>query len=112
MPARGGGASVLDNLGAIRAQLPTGAGGSPFALRFRSRRAEQRALAMPTDGIPPFDNLNANSATIQPFPNPDADTTNRHSTTTFSQPFPQASSNHAPTTTQPPFVSNPRVTRF
>ena len=56
-----GGASVLDNLGAIRAQLPTGAGGSPFALRFRSRRAEQRALA------PPLDNLNANSTTIQPL---------------------------------------------
>ena len=30
-----GGASALDNLGTICAQLPTGAGGSPFALRFR-----------------------------------------------------------------------------
>ena len=30
-----GGASALDNLGTICAQLPTGAGESPFALRFR-----------------------------------------------------------------------------
>ena len=30
-----GGACALDNLGTICAQLPTGAGGSPFALRFR-----------------------------------------------------------------------------
>ena len=38
---------------------------------------------------------------MQPFPNPDADTTNRHATTTFSQPFPQPSCNRFPTPRQP-----------
>ena len=42
-----GGASALDNLGTICAQLLTGAGGSPFALRFRdaTRRATRPCSA-------------------------------------------------------------------
>ena len=67
-----------------------------------SRSAGQHALAPPTDGHPPTSgNLNANSTTMQPFPNTDADTTNRHATTTFSQPFPQPSCNRFPTPRQP-----------
>ena len=90
-----------------------------------------------TDIRPPFGSLNANSTTIQPFPNTDTDTTNRHSTTTLSPTISptiqQPLSNPAPTlgnlnpsttvlqppdgrfrawqtsTTQPSFVANPRT---
>ena len=66
-----------------------------------SRSAGQRALAPPTDGRPTFGNPNANSATMQPLSNSDTDATNRNSTTTFSQPFPQPSCNRFPTPRQP-----------
>ena len=118
-----GGASVLDNLGAICAQLPTGAGGSPFALRFRSQRAEQRALAPPTDGIPPLDNLNANSTTIQPLSNPAPTIGNLNPPTTDLQPprnrepittTPQSFPNHVPAarsrqTDDPALGKHPRL---
>ena len=75
-----------------------------------SRSAGQRALAPPTDGHPPdfrkpqrqFNHYTTISPTIhEPLSTPDTDTTNRNSTTTFSQPFPQPSSNRFPTPHQP-----------
>ena len=81
-----------------------------------SRSAGQHALAPPTDGHPPTSgNLNANSTTMQPFPNTDADTTNRHATTTFSQPFPQPShirDSPTPTANQPQFNLNHHSSAF
>ena len=105
-----------------------------------SRSAGQRALAPPTDGHPPdfrkpqrqFNHYTTISPTIhEPLSTPDTDTTNRNSTTTFSQPFPQLSCNRFPTPhqlsgtsthpqpsfnrhatanqSQPSFVSNPRT---
>ena len=71
-----------------------------------SRSAGQRALAPPTDGHPPdfrkpqrqFNHYTTISPTIhEPLSTPDTDTTNRNSTTTFSQPFPQLSCNRFPT---------------
>ena len=71
-----------------------------------SRSAGQRALAQPTDGHPPdfrkpqrqFNHYTTISPTIhEPLSTPDTDTTNRNSTTTFSQPFPQPSCNRFPT---------------
>ena len=74
-----GGASALDNLGSICAQLPTGAGGSPSALRLRgaTRKATRPCAAHGRTSA----QLSATSTPIQPlynrFPTPHQPFSNR-----------------------------------
>ena len=93
----------MDNLGAICARLPTGAGGSPFALRFRvaSRRATRPCAAHGRTSA----RLSEASTLIQPLYNHFLTPTRTRPTATqpqpYPQPFPQPSSNRFPTPHQP-----------
>jgi len=104
----------LDNLGAICARLPTGAGGSPFALRFRvaSRRATRPCAAHGRTSA----RLSEASTLIQPLYNHFLTPTRTRPTATqpqpYPQPFPQPSSNRFPTPHQPSGTSTPPQPSF